>query len=111
MTLPALRRLVPGLLVVLVGVVAAFALGELVDVSPLVGGVVLGVIVANAGLIRPVPRPGHHLRRRSACCAPASSCSACGCRSTRSRTSASSAFVAVVGVVVATFFGVQLLAR
>ena len=56
----------PGLAFVAVAVVAAFLLGEVIDVSPLVGGVVLGVVAANAGLIRPVLQPGHHVRRQAA---------------------------------------------
>ena len=52
------RRVGPGLAFVAVAVVLAFLFGEVVDVSPLVGGVVLGVIVANVGLTRPILTPG-----------------------------------------------------
>ena len=52
------RRDLPGLALVAAAVVAAFLLGEVIDISPLVGGVVLGVIAANAGLIHPALQPG-----------------------------------------------------
>jgi uncharacterized integral membrane protein (TIGR00698 family) len=56
---PSVRAVAPGLAVVVAVVVAAFVVSEtLVDVSPLVVGVVLGVLAANLGLIRPVLRPG-----------------------------------------------------
>ena len=77
-----MRRSLPGLAFVAVGVVLAFAVGELVDISPLVGGVVLGVIAANVGLIRPALAPGL-ASPRSGCSAPASSPSDSACRSTR----------------------------
>ena len=43
---------------VAVGVAGSFALHEVIDLSPLVIGVVLGTIAANTGIIRPVMRPG-----------------------------------------------------
>jgi uncharacterized integral membrane protein (TIGR00698 family) len=55
---PTVRAVAPGLAVVVVCVVVGFVAGELVDVSPLVVGVVLGVLAANTGLVRPVLRPG-----------------------------------------------------
>ncbi len=107
--LPALRRLLPGLVVVLAGVVAAFALGAVVDVSPLVGGVVLGVIVANAGLIRPSLGPGISFASKRLLRAGVV---VLGLRLSvdEVRNLGVVGFLAVVGVVVATFFGIQLLA-
>jgi uncharacterized integral membrane protein (TIGR00698 family) len=55
---PPLRQLAPGLAVVVASVTAGFVASHTVDVSPLVVGVVLGVIAANTGLVRPVLRPG-----------------------------------------------------
>ena len=103
-------RAVPGLLVVLAGVVAAFALGEVVDVSPLVGGVVLGVIVANAGLIRPALGPGITFATKRLLRAGVV---VLGLRLSfeEVRDLGIGGALAVVGVVVATFFGIQLLAR
>lgn len=100
----------PGLLVVLGGVVAAFALGELVDISPLVGGVVLGVIVANAGLLRPSLGPGITFATKRLLRAGVV---VLGLRLSfdEVRDLGVAGALAVVGVVVATFFGVQLLAR
>ena len=107
--LPALRRLLPGLVVVLAGVVAAFALGAVVDISPLVGGVVLGVIVANAGLIRPSLGPGISFASKRLLRAGVV---VLGLRLSvdEVRNLGVVGFLAVVGVVVATFFGIQLLA-
>ncbi len=53
-----LRVELPGLIVVVACVVVSFVASELVDVSPLVAGVVLGVVFANTGAIRPSYRPG-----------------------------------------------------
>ena len=104
------RRVMPGLIVVVVAVVLAFALGELVDVSPLVGGVVLGVIVANAGLIRPVLGPGITFASKRLLRAGVV---VLGLRLSfdQVRDLGVVGFLAVVTVVVATFFGIQLLAR
>lgn len=55
---PAFRAELPGLAIVVACVAAAFVAGAVVDVSPLVIGVVLGVVTANAGLVRPTYRPG-----------------------------------------------------
>ena len=52
------RPYVPGLVLVGIAVVLAFRLGDVVDISPLVGGVLLGVVVANLGLLRPSLAPG-----------------------------------------------------
>lgn len=52
------RPELPGLAVVAVAVAAAFVLSSLVDASPLVVGVAMGVIVANLGLVRPTFAPG-----------------------------------------------------
>ena len=103
-------RVVPGLLVVLAGVVAAFALGEIVGISPLVGGVVLGVIVANAGLIRPALGPGITFATKRLLRAGVV---VLGLRLSfeEVRDLGIVGALAVVGVVVATFFGIQLLAR
>jgi uncharacterized integral membrane protein (TIGR00698 family) len=104
------RRLLPGLLVVLAGVVAAFALGEVVDISPLVGGVVLGVIVANAGLVRPSLAPGITFATKRLLRAGVVFL---GLRLSfeEVRDLGVVGALAVVGVVVATFFGIQVLAR
>ncbi len=56
--MPPFRVLAPGLAVVIACVAAGFVAGEVVDVAPLVVGVVLGVIAANTGLVRPLLRPG-----------------------------------------------------
>ncbi len=50
--------LVPGLALVAVGVAVSFFVHAAVDFSPLVIGVVLGIIAANTGLIVPAMRPG-----------------------------------------------------
>ncbi len=52
------RAFIPGLVVVAVVVVVARFVDRSTDVSSLVVAVVLGAIAANAGLIRPVLRPG-----------------------------------------------------
>jgi uncharacterized integral membrane protein (TIGR00698 family) len=108
--LSSARRLLPGLLVVFAGVVAAFALGEVVDISPLVGGVVLGVIVANAGLIRPALAPGITFATKRLLRAGVVFL---GLRLSLDevRDLGVVGALAVVGVVVATFFGIQVLAR
>jgi uncharacterized integral membrane protein (TIGR00698 family) len=55
---PILRAEAPGLAIVVVCIAVAFVASELVDVSPLVVGVVLGVVAANTGVIRPSYRVG-----------------------------------------------------
>ena len=104
------RRELPGLAVVALCVVAAFGLGEVIDISPLVGGVVLGVIAANAGLIHPSLQPGvtfaaKRLLRLGVVFL--------GLRLSFDQVRALGVIgaVTVVAVVVATFFGVQLTAR
>ena len=95
---------------VVVAVVLAFALGEVVDVSPLVGGVVLGVIMANAGLIRPAFGPGITFAAKRLLRAGVV---VLGLRLSfdQVRDLGVVGVTAVVVVVVATFFGVQLFAR
>ena len=104
------RRLLPGLAVVVVAVVLAFALGEVVDVSPLVGGVVLGVVMANAGLIRPALGPGITFAAKRLLRAGVV---VLGLRLSfdQVRDLGVVGVLAVIAVVVATFFGIQLLAR
>jgi uncharacterized integral membrane protein (TIGR00698 family) len=50
--------LLPGLALVAIAVAASFAVARFVDVSPLVLGVVFGMIAANTGVLRPVLAPG-----------------------------------------------------
>ena len=97
-------------MVVVVAVVASFALGEVVDVSPLVGGVVLGVVMANAGLIRPAFGPGITFAAKRLLRAGVVML---GLRLSfdQVRDLGIVGVSAVVAVVVATFFGIQLLAR
>ena len=110
MSLGGVRRYVPGLLLVATGVVLAFALGEVVDVSPLVGGVVLGVIVANVGLIRPAFGPGLTFATKRLLRAGVV---VLGLRLSvdQVRDLGVVGALAVIAVVVATFFGIQGLAR
>lgn len=100
----------PGLGLVTAAVVIAFVLGEVVDISPLVGGVVLGVVVANVGLIGPSLQPGvtfaaKRLLRLGVV--------VLGLRLSfdQVRELGLGGALAVVAVVAATFAGVQLLAR
>lgn len=104
------RRDLPGLGLVVAAVLAAFLLGEVVDISPLVGGVVLGVVVANVGLIGPTLQPGvtfaaKRLLRLGVV--------VLGLRLSfdQVRELGIQGAFAVIVVVAATFFGVQLLAR
>lgn len=102
--------LVPGLGLVVAAVAVAFLIGEVVDVSPLVGGVVLGVLAANLGLITPVLQPGVTFAAKRLLRAGVV---ALGLRLSFDQVRALGVVgaLAVVAVVVATFFGVQLLAR
>lgn len=104
------RRTVPGLALVVACVVAAFGLAELVDISALVGGVVLGVIAANAGLLRPVLAPGITFASKRLLRAGVV---VLGLRLSldQVRDLGVLGVVAVVAVVALTFFGVQVLAR
>ncbi len=105
-----LRRYGPGLLVVAVAVLLAFRLGDIVDISPLVGGVVLGVIVANVGLIRPALAPGLTFATKRLLRAGVVML---GLRLSvdQVRDLGLIGAVTVVVVVVASFFGIQALAR
>ena len=104
------RRVGPGLAFVAVAVVLAFLFGEVVDVSPLVGGVVLGVIVANVGLTRPILTPGITFATKRLLRAGVV---VLGLRLSfdQVRDLGVVGALAVVAVVVASFFGIQLLAR
>ena len=106
----AVQRDAPGLLLVGIAVVLAFALGEVVDVSPLVGGVVLGVIVANVGLLRPALAPGLTFATKRLMRAGVIML---GLRLSldQVRDLGLIGALAVVAVVVASFFGIQGLAR
>jgi len=101
---------VPGLAVVVGAVAVAFVAGELVGLSPLVTGVVLGVVVANTGLLRPALGPGITFAARRLLRAGVV---LLGLRLSLDEVRALGIVGAltVVGVVVVTFFGVQLLAR
>lgn len=103
-------RLAPGLVLVVTAVVASFALTHVVDVSPLVGGVVLGVVAANVGVVRPTMAPGVRFAARNLLRA---GIVVLGLRlsTDQVRQLGLTGAVAVVVVVLATFFGVQLLAR
>ena len=104
------RADLPGLAVVAVAVAAAFAAEPFVGVSPLVVGVVLGAIVANSGLLTARFRPGityasKRLLRIGIVLL--------GLRLSfdEMRDLGIVGVIAVVIVVLATFFGVQALAR
>ena len=101
---------VPGLVLVAVAVLLAFRLGDIVDISPLVGGVVLGVIVANLGLLRPALAPGLTFATKRLLRAGVVML---GLRLSidQVRDLGVIGAVAVVVVVVASFFGIQALAR
>jgi uncharacterized integral membrane protein (TIGR00698 family) len=104
------RADLPGLAVVAVAVASAFAVEPFVGVSPLVVGVVLGAIVANSGLLTARFRPGiayasKRLLRIGIVLL--------GLRLSfdEMRDLGIVGVIAVVVVVLATFFGVQVLAR
>lgn len=104
------RADLPGLAVVAVAVVAAFAVEPFVGLSPLVVGVVLGAIVANSGLLTARFQPGityasKRLLRIGIVLL--------GLRLSfdEMRDLGIVGVIAVVVVVLATFFGVQVLAR
>jgi len=106
----SLRPAIPGLAVVALAVAAAFAVERFVDVSPLVLGVVFGMIAANTGVIRPVLAPGitfaaKRLLRLGIVLL--------GLRLSfdEVRDLGISGVVAVVSVVVLSFVGIQVLAR
>jgi uncharacterized membrane protein YadS len=100
----------PGLAVVAVAVLAAFVVEPWVGLSPLVVGVVLGAVYANSGLLTPRFQPGiayasKRLLRIGIVLL--------GLRLSfdEMRELGLVGVAAVVVVVLATFFGVQLLAR
>jgi uncharacterized integral membrane protein (TIGR00698 family) len=101
---------VPGLVVVGFCVALAFVVSGFVDVSPLVAGVLLGVIAANTGTIRPSFRPGFSFAARRLLRV---GIVFLGLRLSveQVRELGIAGAIAVVVVVVATFVGVQLLAR
>ena len=100
----------PGLAVVALGVLVAFLLGWFVGVSPLVAGVVLGALVANTGLLSTRLRPGISFAAKRLLRAGVV---LLGLRLSfdEMRDLGIVGVIAVVVVVVATFFGVQALAR
>jgi uncharacterized integral membrane protein (TIGR00698 family) len=102
--------LIPGLAVVAIGVAISFLAHELIDLSPLVIGVVLGTIVANVGLLRPAMAPGIALASRRLLRV---GIVLLGLRLSFDEVRALGweGLVAVVSVVVFTFFGVQWLGR
>ncbi len=101
---------VPGLALVTVGVGVSFVLHELIELSPLVIGVVLGTIVANTGLLRPALAPGIAFASRQLLRV---GIVLLGLRLSFDEVRALGweTLVAVVSVVVFTFFGVQWLGR
>jgi uncharacterized integral membrane protein (TIGR00698 family) len=107
---PPFRQLAPGLAVVVASVTAGFVASHTFDVSPLVVGVVLGVIAANTGLVRPVLRPGITFAAKRLLRAGVVFL---GLRLSfeQVRELGVVGGIAVVAVVVLTFFGVQALAK
>ena len=104
------RNELPGLLVVALAVLLAFGLDALFGISPLVGGVVLGAVFANVGLLAPRLVPGvtfaaKRLLRLGIVLL--------GLRLSfdQMRELGVQGVIAVIIVVLLTFFGVQLLAR
>lgn len=99
----------PGLAVVALAVLVAFGLGTFVGVSPLVVGVVLGAIVANAGMVTERFRPGISFASKRLLRA---GIVLLGLRLSfdEMRDLGIIGVIAVVAVVLATFFGVQALA-
>jgi uncharacterized integral membrane protein (TIGR00698 family) len=100
----------PGLVLVALAVAVAFVLGNAVGISPLVAGVVLGVVVANAAFTRVRFAPGttfaaRHLLRAGIVFL--------GLRLSMDqvRELGVAGAVAVVLVVLTTFIGIQVLAR
>ncbi len=104
------RNDLPGLAVVALAVLVAFGLGPFVGVSPLVVGVVLGAIVANTGLLTARLRPGISFASKRLLRA---GIVLLGLRLSfeEMRDLGIGGVIAVVAVVLATFFGVQALAR
>lgn len=107
---PVTRADAPGLTIVVACVAFAFVASGLIDVSPLVVGVVLGVIAANTGLIRPGFRPGFTFAAKRLLRVGVV---LLGLRLSLDQIGALgwSGALAVVAVVVLTFVGVQLFAR
>ncbi len=104
------RSELPGLIVVALAVLLAFGLDAAFGISPLVGGVVLGAVFANVGLLVPRLVPGvtfaaKRLLRLGIVLL--------GLRLSfdQMRELGIQGVIAVVIVVLLTFFGVQLLAR
>ncbi len=104
------RNELPGLLVVALAVLLAFGLDAAFGISPLVGGVVLGAVFANVGLLVPRLVPGvtfaaKRLLRLGIVLL--------GLRLSfdQMRELGIQGVIAVIIVVLLTFFGVQLLAR
>ena len=104
------REELPGLGVVAIGVALAFVVGEFVDVSTLVIGVVAGAIASNTGLLRPLFDPGVAYASKRLLRA---GIVLLGLRLSfdEVRDLGVVGVIAVIIVVAATFFGVQVLAR
>jgi len=101
---------VPGTIVVALGVSVAFVLGEVVGVSPLVAAVVIGMVLANLGAIRPSWRAGFTFAAKRLLRV---GIVLLGLRLSLDevRELGVVGLLAVVAVVLATFVGVQLFAR
>jgi uncharacterized integral membrane protein (TIGR00698 family) len=108
--LGALPGLIPGLGFVAVAVAVCFGLAAVVGFSPLVIGVVLGAVAANTGLIGARTTPGVALGGKRML---RIGIVLLGLRLSidEVRTVGLEGFIGVVGVLLVTFFGVQLLAR
>ncbi len=104
------RNDLPGLVVVGLAVMLAFALDRMIGMSPLVGGVVLGAIFANVGLLTAPFVPGVAFAAKRLL---RIGIVLLGLRLSfdQMRELGVKGVVAVVVVVLLTFFGVQLLAR
>jgi uncharacterized integral membrane protein (TIGR00698 family) len=104
------RNELPGLVVVALAVALAFALDAVVGISPLVGGVALGAVFANVGLLIPRFVPGVRFAAKRLL---RLGIVLLGLRLSfdQMRDLGVQGVVAVVIVVLFTFFGVQLLAR
>ncbi len=108
--MPAVRPLLPGLALVAIAVAAAFAVERFVDVSPLVLGVVFGMVAANTGVLRPLFAPGVSFAAKRVLRA---GIVLLGLRLSfdEVRDLGIAGVVAVVVVVVLSFVGIQVLAR
>ena len=104
------RSDLPGLVVVGFAVLAAFVLDRTIGVSPLVGGVLLGAVFANAGLLSARFVPGVEFAAKRLL---RIGIVLLGLRLSfdQMRDLGLKGVLAVVVVVLLTFFGVQLLAR